>query len=192
MLTEKQFRERARSELRQIGAELKALANDRDIYWKLERNIVERNPQLKDSRSAFLDMVRSCYADAMTVRVLRLLDPGDGDASLSRILEQLAEYPTLLHDRISEQEFANDRRALQQAAVNLRRVALPRVAHHERTLSALASAHRELDAALDLMLAGIKTYYWIIADGHIDVEPDQSEDAMSVFQFPWAGPAVIS
>ncbi len=190
MLTDKQFRERARTELRQIGEQLKSLASDRDVYRRLEREIVQRNPQLQHSRSAFLDMVRGCYVDAMTARVLRLLEPAEGDVSLQRILAQLADYPALLHDRISEQEFAGDRSALQQAVINIKRVTLPRAAHHERTLSALASTYREIDAALDLMLASVKTYYWITTDSYIDLEVSHAEDPMSVFQFAWAVPTV--
>ena len=192
MLSEKQFRDRARSELHQIGNQLQGLATDRDVYWKLERDIVERNPQLQRARSAVLDLLRGCYVDAMTARALRLLESAGAELSLQRLLGQLAEYPELLHDRISEQEFAHDRHALQQAAINLRRVTLPRTAHHERTLSALASAHRELDAALDLMLSTVKTYYWIIADSYIDLDVSHSEDPMSVFQFAWATPRLAT
>ena len=190
MLSEKQFRERARTELRQIGDQLKALASDRDVYWKLEREIVQPNPQLRASRSAFLDMVRGCYVDAMTARVLRLLERADAEVSLERILGQLAAYPNLLHGRTSEQEFEHDRAALQRAAENLRSATLPRAAHHERTLSALAPTHRALDAALDLMLSVIKTYYWIVADSYLDVEVKGADDSMSIFQFAWAVPTV--
>jgi hypothetical protein len=190
MLTKKQFRDRARTELRQIAGQLKGLATDRDVYCRMEDEIVAHNPQLKNHRSAFLDMVRGCYADAMTMRVVRLLEPAEGDPSLERILTQLADYPELLHDRISEQEFADDRAALKQAAANLKNVTLPRAAHHERTTSALASTHRELDAALDLMLSTIKTYYWIANDSYIDVEVKDGEDSMSIFQFAWAMPVV--
>ncbi len=188
MLSEKQFRERARSELRHIGEQLKGLATDRDVYWKLEREIVERNPQLKNGRSAFLDMLRGCYVDAMTARVLRLLQSADADVSLLRILEQLAGYPELLNGRLSQRELADDRAALQKAVTNIKRVALPRAGHHERTLSALASAHRELDAALDLMLSSVKNYYWIITDSYIDLDVSQADDPMSIFQFAWAVP----
>ena len=190
MLSEKQFRERARTELWQIGEQLKALAADRDVYWKLEREIVERNPQLKHGRSAFLDMLRGCYVDAMTARVLRLLQPADADASLPRILEQLTQYPDLLHGKLSQREFADDRKGLQQAVVNLKRAAVPRAGHHERTLSALATAHRELDAALDLMISNVKTYYWIVSDGYIDLDVIHGEDPMAIFQFAWAVPTL--
>jgi len=190
MLSEKQFRERARSELRQIGEQLKGLAADRDVYWKLEREIVEPNPQLKNGRSAFLDMVRGCYVDATTARVLRLLQPDGADVSLPRILEQLAEYSGLLDGKLSEREFLEDRGALQQAIISVKRVALPRAGHHERTLPALASAHRELDATLDLMLATVKAYYWIITDSYIDLDVSHAEDPVAIFQSAWAVPTL--
>ena len=190
MLTEKQFRERARSELRQIGEQLKGLAIDRDVYRKLETEIVEPNLQLKNGRSEFLDMLRGCYVDAMTARILRLLEPADGDSSLPRILDQLAAFPDLLHDRLSQREFVQDRKALEQAVVNIKRGAVPRAAHHERTLSALAKAHRELDAALDLMIANVKNYYWIVSDSYIDLEVSYDGDPMSIFQFAWAIPTL--
>jgi hypothetical protein len=190
MLSEKQFRERARTELRQIGEQLRVLATDRDVYWKLEREVVERNQQLKNGRSAFLDMVRGCYVDAMAARILRLLQPNDADVSLPRILEQLAASPDLLEGKLTQREFADDRGALQHTVINVKRVALPRAGHHERTLSALASAHRELDAALDLLLATVKTYYWIITASYIDLDVSHAEDPMSIFQAAWAVPVL--
>src|SRR5215471_577089 len=89
MLTEKQFRERTRAGLQQIGAQLRGIAADREVYRRFEQEIVEPNPQLH-ARSAFLDMVRGCYADGMILRALRLLEPQEGEPSLPRILEQLA------------------------------------------------------------------------------------------------------
>lgn len=192
MLSKKQFRERARSQLRQIGSQLRGLATDRDVYWKLEHEIVRPNPQLHDGRSAVLDMVRGCYVDGVTARVLRLLEPADGDASLPGVLAQLAEYPQILHDKITEGELADDRAALQQAAEHVVQVALPRAEHHERTLAALASAHRELDAAIDLMISTVKTYYWIVNESYIDLDVSYADDPLSIFQFAWAVPMVAA
>lgn len=190
MLNEKRFRERARGELRQIGHQLKALATDRDVYWKLEREIVARNPQLKNARSVVLDLLRGCYVDAMAARLLHLLQPADAEISLPRVLEELTKYPGLLHGRLTEREFADDRNALEQALVHLKGATGSRAAHHERTPSALASAHRELDAALDLMIAQIKNYYWIVADSYIDLDVNHAEDPMAAFEFAWAVPTL--
>ena len=186
MLSEKQFRERAKTELRQIANQVLSVATDRDIYWRLEREIIQPNPQLRDARSAFLDLVRAAYADATAARVLRLLDGQDSAISLPRVLAQLASYPQLLHDRITERECAADQAALAQAAANLKQVSEPHFAHHERTLSALAATHRATDAAIDLTISTVKTYYWIVADSYIDLDIHHAEDPMAIFSSAWA------
>jgi hypothetical protein len=192
MLSEKQFRERAKSELREIGEQVLALATDRDIYWKLEREVVQPNPQLYEARSEVLDMLRGCYVDAMVARLLRLLDGEQGGISLPRVLAQLVEYPQLLHDRITESEFADDRGALERTAARLRRFTASHVGRPERTLPALASAHRELDAAFTVIIATVETYYWIVCDGYIDLDVEYEEDPLAIFQFAWAGPVLAS
>jgi predicted component of type VI protein secretion system len=190
MLSEKQFRERAKIELRQIGSQVLSLATDRDIYWKLEREIIQPNPQLCEARSAFLDMLRGCYADALAARLLRLLRGEEGGLSLPRVLAQLAEYPQLLHGQITERELADDRAALTAAAAGLQGASAPRVGHHERTLSALAATQRELDSAIDRIISTVKTYYWIVTETHLDLDVKHPEDPLSIFQFAWATPVL--
>ncbi len=190
MLSEKQFRERAKGELRHIGDQVVSLITDRDVYSKLENEVVEANPQLRDRQSAFLDMLRGNYTDAMTARTLRLLGGDESDVSLPRVLAQLADYPQLLHDKITEREFAGDCAALLQAESDLKLVCGPRFAHHERTVSALAPAHRQLNRAIDLLSATVKTYYWILAASYIDLEVKPTEEAMAIFRFAWAVPAL--
>ena len=191
MLTEKQFRERAKTELRQIGDQLVGMATDRDIYWKLERNIVVNNPQLNDERSAFLDMLRGCYADAMAARALRLLD-SDVTPSLPGVLTALAQHAQIMHDKVTDREFAEDRAALQQAVISLQRVMVPHVAHHERTLPALASLQRVLDSTLDRMIETVKTYYWVVSDSCLEMDVKHCGDPLSVFQRAWAMPVLAT
>ena len=104
--------------------------------------------------------------------------------SLPQVLTALAQHEQIMHDKITEREFADDRAALQQAFVNLQRVMVPHIAHHERTLSALASLHRELDAALDLMIETVKTYYWIVSDGYLQLDVKYSEIRCRCFSSP--------
>jgi len=191
MLTEKQVRERAKTELRQIGTQLLGMATDRDIYWKLEREIILNNPQLHGGRSAFLDMLRGCYADAMTARALRLLD-ADVAPSIPRVLTALAQHAQIMHDKITEREFADDRAALQQAVINLQRVMVPHVGHHERTLPALASLQREFDAALDRMIETVKTYYWVVSDSYLEMDVKHCGNPLSVFESAWAMPVLAT
>jgi hypothetical protein len=187
MLSEKQFRERAKVELRQIGDQVASLASDRDIYWKFEREVIAHNPELQNP-NAFVDMVRGAYADAMAARTVRLLDNQVNGPSLPRILSQIADYPQLLHDKVSEREFAGDRASLQQASDKLRGLLDSHFAHHERTPSALASTHRALDAAIDAMIATLKTYYWAVAEGQLDLGVKYPDDPLAIFRQPWLGP----
>jgi hypothetical protein len=183
MLSEKQFRERTKVELREIGKQVASLATDRDIYRKLETEIIQKNPRLQDSRSTFFDMVRGAYTDGMAARVLRLLDTGDSGLSRRRVLAQVGEYPELLHDKVGEREFANDCAALERASENLRTVWDPHFSH--RTPSALASTHRALDETIDAMISTLKTYYWVVAEGSLDLQPNYAEDPLAIFRFPW-------
>jgi hypothetical protein len=74
----------------------------------------------------------------------------------------------------------------------LKQVLNPHFAHHERTLSALASTHRELDQAIDAIISTLKTYYWIVADAYLDFEVTYPEDPLAIFQFPWIKPELVS
>jgi len=185
MLSEKQFRERTKVEMREIGKQVASLATDRDLYRKLETEIIAGNPRLQSSRSAFLPMVRGAYTDAMAVRVLRLLDADAPGLSLRRVLSQIGEYPEVLHDKVGDREFAKECAALDEAAGNLKAVMDPHFASHERTPAALASTHRALDDALDKLIATLTMYYWIVTESHLDVKPNYAEDPLAVFQFAW-------
>jgi hypothetical protein len=136
-------------------------------------------------------MLRGCYADAMAARALRLLG-ADVAPSLPGVLTALAQHAQIMHDKVSEREFADDRAALQQAVVNLQRVMVPRAAHYERTLAALASLQRELDIVLDRMIETVKTYYWIVSDSYIELDVKHSGDPLAVFMFPWAMPVLTA
>ena len=187
MLSEKQFCERARTELRQIGEQVRSLATDRDVYWKVEHEIVGQNPQLHDRHSVFLDLLRGAYADAVSARLLRLLDRTDDGSSFLQVLSQLADYPQLLHDKITDRELANDRQALERAASDLKQVSHSHLAHLERRLSALAAVHRAQDTTIDLLTSTLKTYYWIIAGNYLPLDVEYAEDPLAIFRFAWAG-----
>ena len=186
MLSEKQFRERATVELREIGKQVASLATDRDIYRKLERDVIATNPRLESSRSPFIHMLRGAYTDAMTIRMARLTDTDNViGLTLGRVLTQIGEYPQLLHDKVGDREFANDCAALERAGENLRAAWDPSFSPRERTPSALAATHLALDAAIDTMIATLKTYYWVVAEGHLDLEVSYSEDPLAIFRFAW-------
>ncbi len=181
MLNEKQFRERASRELREIGNQVQALATDREIYRRLDAEVMQSNPQLPGNGSALLDMVRGTYADATTMRLRRLLSP-EADLSLRRIIVQLGDYPELLHPKVNSRELADDAVELDKMAAYLKEQVEPHVLPHERTPGALALTLRDLDRALDLASGLLKKYYWVICEGYLNLEVKSSGDPFAAFR----------
>ena len=184
MLNEKQFRDRTVRELREIGKQVLALATDRDLFRKLETEVVQRNPRLSSNGSPYLSMVRGAYTDATAMRLRRLFAP-DAALSLRRLLTQISDHPDLLHDKLTAKELAGDLADFDQVAEYLAEKVEPHFSNHERTSGALATTNREFDRAIDLLIDCLKRYYWIVSDSYIDLDVGYSEDPLAVFHFPW-------
>ena len=184
MLNEKQFRDRAVRELREIGKQVQSLAADRALYHSLQSDVIAANPQLANSSNPYLLMVRAAYTDATTMRLRRLFAP-DANLSLRRIVAQVADYPDMLHDRLTAKELSSDLADLDQLATLLKENLDPHFSAHERTPAALAATNRDLDRAIHLLAECVKRYYWIVADAYLDVEPSGVDDALIIFRSPW-------
>ena len=184
MLNEKQFRDRAVRELREIAKLVQSLATDRDLYRKLESEVIACNSELAHSSNPYLLMIRGSYTDAATMRLRRLFAP-EANLSLRRLVGQMSEYPEMLHDKLTGKELAHDLAELDKSGATLKQEIDPHFSNHERTPAALDNANRELDRAIDLLRDCVKRYYWIICDSYIDVDPAPSADALAVFQRPW-------
>ena len=148
MLSEKQFRERATRELREIGKHVQSLMTDRALMRSLEVEVVSANPSLAGSPSPYLSLIRGAYTDATLMRLRRLCAP-DANISLRRLIEQVSEYPAMLHDKLTGKELAADSAAFEKLATTLKANIDPHFSAHERTPAALESANRELDRAID-------------------------------------------
>lgn len=184
MLTKKQFRERAIRELREIGKQVQALATDRALMRRLESDVIAANPELANSTSPYLLMLRGAYTDATTMRLRRLHAP-DANISLRRLVAQISDYPEMLHEKLTSKELGGDLAEFDKQGQYLKQHIDPHFAAHERTPAALAAVNRELDRAIDHLADCVKRYYWIVADAYIDVEPSVADGALSVFHFAW-------
>lgn len=184
MLNEKQFRERASRELREIGNQALGLITDRELYRRLESDVLEPNPDLAGNNNAFLDLIRGAYADATTMRLRRLLAP-EATLSLRRTIMQLGDYAGLFHQKLNARELADDAAALDQMATHLKQQIEPHFLARERTPGALAPALRQLDGALDLFSDLLKKYYWVLCDGYLDLQAKLSGDPLEVFRSAW-------
>jgi hypothetical protein len=184
MLNEKQFRDRAVRELREFAKQLQSLTSDRDLYRKLESEVIPCNPQLSDSSNPYLAMIRSVYTDATTMRLRRLFAP-DANLSLRRLMTQLSDYPEMLHDKLTGKELASDLAEMDRLAAFLKENIEPHFSSRERTPAALTTSNRELDRALDFLSDCVKRYYWIVSEAYIEVEVSPAEDPLTIFHFPW-------
>jgi hypothetical protein len=184
MLNEKQFRDRATRELREIGKQVLSLATDRDLYQKLEAEVIERNSSLSAGSNPYLSMWRGAYTDATAMRLRRLFAP-EANLSLRRLATQISDYPEMLHDKLTSKELSSDIAELDRMSVYLKEHVDPHFTDHERTPAALATTNRQLDRALDLLIDCTKRYYWIVADSYIDIDVKYSEDPLTVFRSPW-------
>lgn len=184
MLNEKQFRDRAVGEFREIGKQVLSLATDRDLYRKFESDVIQPNSRLSANGSAYVSMVRGAYTDATTMRLRRLFAP-DANLSLRRLVSQMSEYPELLHDKLTAKELTGDLAEIDRTGAYLKEHVDPHFSDHERTPAALATTNRHLDKAIDLLIDCLKRYYWIVADAYIDLDVTYQEDPLAIFHFPW-------
>jgi hypothetical protein len=184
MLNEKQFRDRATRELREIGKQVLSLATDRDLFQKLEADVIQRNSSLSAGSNPYLSMWRGAYTDATAMRLRRLFAP-EANLSLRRLVTQVSDYPEMLHDKLTAKELSNDLADLDRMSVYLKQHVDPHFTDHERTTAALARTTRQLDQALDLLIDCTKRYYWIVADSYIELDVAYSEDPLTVFRAPW-------
>lgn len=181
MLNEKQFRDRAARELREIGNQVAGLATDREVYRRTESDVLQATAELAANGGAFADVFRGAYADAMTMRLRRLL-ASESSLSLRRVIDQLVDYPDLLHEKVNVRELADDSGELEKMATHLKEQIEPHFLPRERTPGALAPTLRDLDRALDLVSGLVQKYYWVVCDGYLDVEPKLSGDPLAVLR----------
>lgn len=182
MLNEKRFKERAARELREIGSQVSGMATDREIYRRVESEILQPNSETAGTgNSSFADMFRGAYADAMTMRLRRLLAT-EASLSLRRVIDQLVDYPDLLHQKVTIRELADDSGELDKMATYLKEQVEPHLLPRERTPGALAPTLRDLDRALDLVSGLLKKYYWVVCEGYLDLDAKPSGDPVAVFR----------
>jgi hypothetical protein len=191
-LSSENFRERALHELAAIRGEVLDLATDRDIYWKVEQEVIQRNRRLLSIRSAYLDMVRGSYADAVSSRVRRLIDRDQQTISLRKLLVELKEYPKLLPEGFSPEELERDIEELDRTASKIKGFVDQHVAHHQRNPVAVVPTHSELNAGINTLIAVFRKYYAILAGSDLSVVVDYLEEPLAIFRFPWIEPKLHS
>ena len=184
-LSSEDFLEWFRHELSEIRDEVICLATDYAIYWKVQREVIQRNTRLLTIRSAFFDMLNDAYAHSAAMRVRSLVDEDSRTISLRRLLKELSKYADLLRGQVSEAELAEDSYKLDRATSKVKGYVDQFIAHHDGSPVATAPIHRDLDAAIELLKRLLKKYYGVLAGSDIDVVVSYLEDPLTIFRFAW-------
>lgn len=185
MLSSSNFRIRASAELAEIRDEILDLATDRDVYWKVQREVIQQNPRLLNARNAFFDMMNDSYAHATASRIRRLIDRDYRVISLRRLIEALGDYPDLLSGKMSTENRKDDLATLDRTCEKVKGYVDQFVAHHERNSSATVPTYRQLNEAIDVLIETFRKYYAVINGADIDVVVSYLEEPLSIFRFPW-------
>ena len=113
---------------------------------------------------------------------LRRLLATEASLSLRRVIDQMVDYSDLLHQKVNIRELADDSGELEKMATLLKEQVEPHFLPRERTPGALAPTLRDLDHALDLVIALLQKYYWVVCEGYLDFEPKLSGDPLAMFR----------
>jgi hypothetical protein len=185
MLSIASFKLRATDELVELRGEVLALATDQDIYWKIQREVIQKNSRLLTMRSAFFDMMNDAYAHSTASRIRRLVDRDSRTISLRRLIEELASYPDLFRGKLTLQDVRDDLMTLDQTCGKVKDYVDQFVAHHDRKSTATIPSHHELNEAIDTIVATFKRYYAVFTGADIDVVVSYLVDPLTIFSFPW-------
>jgi hypothetical protein len=186
-LSEKNFIELARCELRELMHEVRELITDHDIYWKVQ-HVIQSNPRLLVARSAFFDTMNDSFAHSAAMRVRRIVDMDHRTISLLRLLKNLVDYPGLLGGQITMLDLENDIRELEEATNKIKNYTDQFVAHHDRNPIADTPLNRELNRSIETIERLFRRYFNMLMGVDIDLSVNYLEDPLAIFRYSWIKP----
>lgn len=185
------------NDLERLRDEILCLATDRDIYWKVQKEVIQRNSKLLTIRSPFIDMLDRSYAHATVASIRRLTDGRKGTVSLTRVLRELQGQPEKFVRHIGEvagekwvmqvnkKEIEQDLKSLQETCEPVKRYADQYVAHHDRVPDPELPKYRDVNKAIDELSRIFKKYYALLAGGDLEPVVSYLEGPLAVFRFAW-------
>jgi hypothetical protein len=94
-----------------LRGELLALVTDDDTYWRLQEDVIKRNPRLLRMRSPYFDMLNFAYVSTTTSAIRRLTEKQNRDktnVSLSIVLEKLEKRQTISGNQVPQLQIRLD------------------------------------------------------------------------------------
>jgi hypothetical protein len=172
-------------DLNELWSEIMELATDRDIYWKVQHEVIQKNARLLSMRSAFFDIMNNAYAHSMASRVRRLVDRRQRTLSLRTLIEWVMKKPDLWHGKFTLQDLKTDLVVLDKTCTKVKRYVDQFIAHHDRSSSAAVPTHKDLNNAVDKIVDVFRRYHVLLTGSDIEPVLQYLEHPLAIFTFPW-------
>jgi hypothetical protein len=169
-----------------IRSEILALATDHNVYWKVQREVIQRNARLLQMRSPFLDMLNEAYVHGTAVRIRRLIDRDGRTVSLRNLLCTVKEHCDLFRDNPSSAGLMRDLDRLDTVCTKVKAYVDQYVAHHDRErLEKNVPTYVDLNDAIEVIVEIFRRYYSAFCGADLNPVIEYSEEPLAIFHFPW-------
>ena len=170
-----------------LRGELLALVTDDDTYWRLQEDVIKRNPRLLRMRSPYFDMLNFAYVSTTTSAIRRLTEKQNRDktnVSLSIVLEKLEKRQTISGNQVPQLQIRLDLVRLEDLA-NVVKPYVDRIIAHQRQARDCRTAEiRQSRKCVSILADTFRRYYVLIEGVDLELKIEYLED-FDIFKFPW-------
>jgi hypothetical protein len=170
-----------------LREEFLALVTDDDTYWRLQKEVIQRNHRLLTMRSPFFDLVNSAYVSTTASAIRRLIETqnrGKTNVSLRILLDEIGKYPKVLERPIPVEQIRNDLARLDEVECKLKPYVDRVVAHLDRRGLAKVPKLDDLKESVAALGEVFRRYYGAVEDSDLTLTMSYLDD-FDIFAFPW-------
>lgn len=181
-----------RDRLHEIKDELVGLVTDDDTYWRLQKDVIQRNPRLLKMRSPYFDMLNFAYVSTTASAVRRLTEKKNKDGtnlSLRILLEEIKskmEEGSVSLGELAPSQLDDDLALLDKTAQAVKQYVDRIIAHHDRRgLSQAPPNYGDLKESVATLADIFRRYHSLIECVDSELKLSFVED-FDIFTFAWA------
>jgi hypothetical protein len=170
-----------------IESEMLALVTDDHTYWRLQKDVIQRNHRLLTMRSAYFDMLNYAYVSTTASAVRRLVEKQNKSKtiiSLRVLLEEIKQHPTILKKPVPIEQLHQDLAALKDIEGRVKPYVDRLVAHHDRRGLARIPKLGDLKDSVSALGETFRRYCGLVEGTDLELKVSYLQD-FEIFTFPW-------
>jgi hypothetical protein len=178
---------RLRDWMARIESEMLALVTDDHTYWRLQKDVIQRNHRLLTMRSAYFDMLNYAYVSTTASAVRRLVEKQNKSKtiiSLRVLLEEIKQHPTILKKPVPIEQLHQDLAALKDIEGRVKPYVDRLVAHHDRRGLARIPKLGDLKDSVSALGETFRRYCGLVEGTDLELKVSYLQD-FEIFTFPW-------